>query len=61
MSESTVRSLLGKPNANESWTVGVRAGTNTCWYYSVNPNSRVAINRYRVCFKNGRVDEKHHY
>lgn len=56
MSESTVRSILGKPS---SFLSSTHAGTtNTCWYYAAG-HGKIETDRYRVCFRNGKVDEKH--
>ena len=56
MSASQVRSILGKASTSQNGTVAGKR--HNCWYYST---ANAMINRYQVCFSNGKVTEKHHY
>ena len=59
MSKSDVRSLLGKPTSFQSFSSSQAGITNTCWYYAAGYVGNYELDRYRVCFANGKVDEKH--
>jgi hypothetical protein len=56
MSEKTVRAILGNPSSYN----GGPDIHGICWYWSAHPGSsgNIVVNRYQVCFKNGKVVEK---